>query len=96
MTTVLRLLTVAALGLALWGLAGCGPKCSPANCTGCCDATGQCQTPSAAQCGANGLACQACNAAQTCVQGICTFPGGIGTGNANGGGNTGNSSGSTG
>jgi hypothetical protein len=71
-------------------LCGKGPLCAPGvacvadacvcplQCAGCCDAAGNCQSPSAAACGAGGNSCQACgggaacSAAGTCATAACT------------------------
>jgi hypothetical protein len=51
---------------------GSGPKCSPANCTGCCDSGGICQDPAAINaCGANGVACALCLPGEACESGVC-------------------------
>ncbi|MBS2028166.1 MAG: hypothetical protein JST54_09705 [Deltaproteobacteria bacterium] len=89
-------------------LAGCGSKCDSSSCGGCCDASGVCQSDSAAHCGLNGAACTACTGLQACVLGSCQLPGNTNAGSGNGpttsgassggstGASTGNASGSTG
>ncbi|MHB8875403.1 MAG: choice-of-anchor D domain-containing protein [Myxococcaceae bacterium] len=60
--------------------AGCfepppAPGCGPANCQGCCDPAGMCQSGVALQaCGVAGLACSSCQAGQLCFAGQCTTP----------------------
>lgn len=50
-----------------------GGSCNSSNCTGCCTATGACQTnTSAAACGQNGAACVSCQFGQACTSGACT------------------------
>ena len=53
----------------------CTPQavCSPATCTGCCDASSTCQpgTTSTA-CGKTANACGACTSGQTCQAQVCT------------------------
>jgi dienelactone hydrolase len=47
-------------------------KCSEATCSGCCDATGACQSgDSQTACGAAGASCQSCTSIQACVVGQC-------------------------
>lgn len=48
------------------------PRCTPANCAGCCagDACVVATTPAA--CGKGAEACRACGANETCVAGVCT------------------------
>lgn len=77
--------------IAALALAGCGvqpPACDATSCaSGCCDADGVCQFPTALTCGLNGYACQACVGAQFCSFGICVTPSsGNGGGTGNGGG----------
>jgi hypothetical protein len=63
------------------------PKCSVANCTGCCDSSGACVQPvTAAQCGASGNACIACSSGATCDLGVCKGGSGTGGGAGTGGG----------
>ncbi len=73
------------------GFFGCGPttKCGPGNCSGCCDASGTCQTgDSNVACGSGGLLCAGCSQGLTCNVGLCSTVGGTGggSGGANGGG----------
>ncbi len=92
-----------AAALASLGVA-CGPttaKCSTTTCTGCCDATGQCQAGNtAAACGVSAAQCTSCGVL-SCTFGVCssaqgTTGGGNGTtgggGGTTGGGGGGNSS----
>lgn len=54
-----------------WACGGTEP-CSPSNCQGCCDASGQCQpgtVPTA--CGSSANACTACSPIQVCQLGAC-------------------------
>ncbi|MFT3713029.1 MAG: hypothetical protein QM817_35700 [Archangium sp.] len=84
----------------LGGASSCGtpPKmmntCGPSNCSGCCDAAGQCQvgtTPLA--CGVFGAMCQTCGSG-LCQSGVCSTRASGGGGGATGGG--GGSGGGTG
>ena len=96
--------TMRQLCLLLLCLAACGPvqrPCGPSTCTGCCDASGQCQSGgSTSACGARGSACQVCGGiSATCVTGMCSSinpnaGGGSNTGGGSnsGGGNTGGGS----
>jgi hypothetical protein len=54
-------------------VADVNPACGPQNCSGCCDATGTCQTGSTLTvCGSGGNVCTDCSASnQTCVSGQC-------------------------
>lgn len=88
------LLVVAVLGLTV----ACGKSpvpCGPGNCTGCCDASGMCQSlASSTACGSNGAACVQCPAGQSCSFGACTGSFGTGGGfSGTGGGPAGGSSG---
>lgn len=50
-----------------------GGTCSPATCSGCCDATGACvagNLPTA--CGGGGLSCNTCQAGESCQAGACS------------------------
>ncbi len=79
------------LGLLLAIVPSCGaPKtCNPTTCSGCCDATGACQSGVIGDaCGASGNACTACTVAQTCSGGFCL--GGGGGGGGDGGSTSGN------
>ena len=66
------------------------PTCTPTNCTGCCDSTGQCQLgASQSACGAAGNACDVCISSQICQLGRCftqSTGGGTGAGGGGGGG----------
>ena len=55
---------------------GPAPACSPATCTGCCDAQGQCQFGDKADaCGVSGGKCANCAAqSQSCIGGKCQGP----------------------
>lgn len=85
----------AVLGFLVAVVPSCGgTKCSPASCTGCCDAKGACvkdpDNKKAATCGKNGASCQdcgagTCDAAQVCMGGTGGGMGG-GTGGGTGGG----------
>lgn len=83
--------TLALLGFLLLGsavLVGCGApaKCGPGSCSGCCDATGQCQAGNSnLACGTGGLICGACNLGTTCNLGLCASSG-TGGGSSSGGG----------
>ena len=71
----------------------CSPpkaKCTAANCAGCCDSLGLCQSGSlATACGGVGTTCQACFPGQSCSLGSC-INGNNGGGNSGvGGGNSG-------
>lgn len=82
--------SVLAVGL-LTGSLACGPakRCTPTNCSGCCDATDQCQAgTSPLACGSVGAMCVACPNGATCTAGVC---GGTGTGGGTGGGGGGGS-----
>ncbi|MFL5318553.1 MAG: hypothetical protein ACJ790_02780 [Myxococcaceae bacterium] len=84
--------------LALSPSCGTGkPTCGPANCNGCCDATGQCQPGNGSQfCGISGGVCTACTFTESCTLGRCTpFGNGGGSGGGVGGG-TGGGDGGTG
>jgi hypothetical protein len=51
------------------------PECTPANCTGCCDAAGKCQTgKNPMACGATGLGCEKCPEGASCPEGACVLP----------------------
>ncbi|MEW5739905.1 MAG: hypothetical protein AB1938_13315 [Myxococcota bacterium] len=79
---------VLALFLGAMAGAACGgkPPCGPANCTGCCDSAGACQTGfTTLACGVGGNVCQPCFANQVCSLGNCLG----GTGGAAGGGSGG-------
>jgi hypothetical protein len=82
-------LLCAALG---WAIAsGCSAilpaPCSPESCEGCCGPNGVCHTGSLTLlCGADGMRCLACSAAQTCTAGACVAVE-VGGGSATGGGN---------
>ena len=98
-------LILAFFAAALLGVfaAACGtpaPKCSPANCTGCCDASDACQTGGIqSQCGSQGNVCMACGAGTSCEFGVCkqsSTSGGGGGSTGGGGGATGGGGGSTG
>jgi hypothetical protein len=90
----LHLVVPAALALSL---AACSPPaavCSPATCaTGCCDASGTCQSGSSnLACGAAGAACVSCDLGATCTFGQCASLTGTGGGfvsTGGGGGATG-------
>ncbi|MBL8924361.1 MAG: hypothetical protein JNJ54_36265, partial [Myxococcaceae bacterium] len=76
---------------------GCGSpaRCSPASCaTGCCDATGICQSGnSTTACGARGNTCQPCGLGLSCIGGTCMSLGtGAGTSGTGGGFSTGGGS----
>ena len=61
---------------------GCASKCSPANCTGCCDGTNKCSSGDTnAACGTQGLACTACTGSDSCNAHVCS----AGTGGGDGG-----------
>ena len=71
----------AVLGFLMALVPACGGKsnCGPSNCTGCCDANGECIDAAVAgtsptTCGASGNACSACAATQTCTAGACVTP----------------------
>ncbi|MGV3625878.1 MAG: hypothetical protein ACO1OB_34025, partial [Archangium sp.] len=82
-------------------LAGCltppEEDCGPSNCTGCCDASGQCQSGlSGTACGQAGSMCVQCPSNQ-CFAGACLPGGSAGGGAGTGGGaTTGGGVGSTG
>ena len=84
----MRVRSLLVLGL----LASCGSKpppskCSQTTCTGCCDASGTCQSGNVATaCGANGALCEACKSREVCaVGGVCLLSG-VGGGSGAGGG----------
>ncbi|MBL8939233.1 MAG: hypothetical protein JNM69_32025 [Archangium sp.] len=88
------------LGLLVCSVA-CGTAtrpCSTSTCTGCCDATGQCQPgTSVSACGARAGVCQVCGGASaTCVAGSCSAIGPSGGGASGTGGGTGSAGGSGG
>ena len=66
------------IGLAVLLLSACTPPtppCGPTTCTGCCDASGQCQGGSApTACGQFGGACNSCGLGQGCSLGACVTP----------------------
>lgn len=82
-----------------------GDRCSSLNCDGCCNASGQCQSGTAAQaCGSGGNSCAVCPGNFTCSLGSCLagnsgggFGGGSGGGfgGGSGGGFTGGGGGSS-
>src|SRR3569833_4174413 len=76
--------------------AGCGSKCDPSNCSGCCDTTGVCQLSTDQHCGLGGAACTLCAGLQPCQIGACANPGHTSGGTNASGGVTSTSSGSTG
>jgi hypothetical protein len=91
----------AVLSVSAIALMNCGPagNCSPANCGGCCDATGTCVTATTASaCGRLGATCNACTApTNVCMAGVCAMgTTGGGTGGGSGGGTAGGSGGGTG
>lgn len=89
MSTLKPFLTGLTFGLFLALTPACGPaKCSPSNCSGCCDTAGKCQTGTGAEaCGLPGNVCQACLIGQVCSSGLCTTTGiGGGSGGGTGGG----------
>lgn len=87
----MRLLTVLFVSGFVLLLSACKPKCDSSNCTGCCDASGSCQTGSTTlACGVSGASCQACSLGATCNLGACF--GGVGAGGGTGGGTTGGGS----
>jgi hypothetical protein len=56
-------------------LAGCSHPCGPANCGGCCDATGTCVDGTVASaCGQDGGTCSACDSSLRCVKNSCGMP----------------------
>src|SRR4051794_27510403 len=64
----------AALGLALAVAPSCGgqPHCSASNCSGCCDANGQCsQGTTGNACGNTGKLCTVCAPTENCQLGTC-------------------------
>ncbi|MBL8922127.1 MAG: hypothetical protein JNJ54_24975 [Myxococcaceae bacterium] len=63
------------------------PKCSASTCsTGCCSATGVCETgSSSAACGRQGAACTSCSLGTVCNSGTCQPTSGVGGGSAAGG-----------
>lgn len=72
----LRVAAAAFLAGLLAASCGGGPApkrdCTPANCQGCCDESGECLSGSALfACGAGGEACVACEANQVCSMGAC-------------------------
>jgi len=68
-------------------------RCDESTCaTGCCDASGACQQPSAALCGINGNVCQRCDLGDVCSVGICVN----GSASGGGSGSTGGGAGTTG
>ena len=69
----------------------CGRPCTPANCLGCCTADGLCAPGvDTTRCGANGAECSACVGTQSCTNGGCEGPTGVGGGGGTGtGGGTG-------
>ncbi len=64
------------LGLAFALSPSCGPqkpRCTAANCNGCCDVNGNCRPgDNNAECGSRGGTCMACAPTQVCQLGICT------------------------
>lgn len=97
-----RTLLMLAVGFGL-GLtfAACGtpaPACSSANCGGCCDQTGKCQSGTTADaCGGNAVSCGRCGTGTVCQQGECRAgTTGGGSGGGTGGGTGGGSGGGTG
>lgn len=94
--------------LALSTFSSCSPpakRCDASNCTGCCDAEGECTSGNSnLSCGVSGAMCMGCNAGFSCLSGLCivntTSGGGAGStggGAATGGGSaTGGGDGSTG
>lgn len=84
------LMLLAVLGLSVFTLGCDGAPCSAATCaTGCCDASGACQTGTQPlSCGIAGGACNVCTLGQSCLQGTCFAGtgGGGGTGGGSGGG----------
>lgn len=91
------------IGLLLAMAPACGPAkvCNASTCpTGCCDASGTCQSSSQTNCGQLGQSCQQCGLGQSCNFGTCTgnmtgFGGGVGT-TGGGSGTTGGGSSTTG
>lgn len=87
-----------AFGAVSFLLSACGPPpatCTPANCFGCCDAAGACQTgASDLACGLGGQACGACTLGTSCQANACR-PGFVGNGGG-GGATTGGGGGTTG
>ncbi len=88
------------LAAAVLALAGCGgggtggppdggdggASCGPANCLGCCDLTGRCQTGTLPlACGISGRACAPCATGQLCLAGGCFTGGGTDGGGTDGG-----------
>lgn len=67
---------VVAVSFVVAAVASCGQtgaRCTAANCNGCCDSDGVCQTGDApTACGHGALACVACSAGQVCLAGNCT------------------------
>jgi hypothetical protein len=90
-------------GFAMALFASCGstsPSCSAATClSGCCDASGTCQTNSPFSCGSGGVSCKSCQAGQMCSLGTCrnletNSGGGMAGGGSSIGGGTGVAGGS--
>lgn len=76
----------------------CGPtqRCSPLNCTGCCDTSGMCRSGSeSSACGRSGNTCTACSAGASCSFGTCGA-GGSSAGAAGGGTGAGGGAGASG
>lgn len=89
------LVPLAVVVLSSIGFMYCGSNeaCGPANCGGCCNASGTCVSDEKnSECGRRGDACVACTGAQSCMNGTCmsaTMGGGSGTtggGSGTGGG----------
>lgn len=96
---VSRVLVVSWLvGLSVGVFAACSgtPRCSASTCSGCCDASGECQLGTQLNaCGLSGATCQQCIIGASCVNGFCIggSAGGGAGGGASGGGAGGGASG---
>jgi hypothetical protein len=77
-------------------------SCSPSTCTGCCDASGQCQAGgNVLACGSGGATCSSCSGSLVCRLGACVESesgsgGGFGGGSGGAGGEGGGGGGSSG
>ncbi|MGV3625946.1 MAG: hypothetical protein ACO1OB_34370, partial [Archangium sp.] len=64
---------VAVTAVVLSASCGTRPTCDSSTCaTGCCDASGTCRVPTNLACGTSGASCTQCQAAASCVLGVCS------------------------